>query len=109
MLLHRHPPHRRLHSLHTRTLEGRNVHHGVLQHPVHHIAVLGIQDHQKDKVRSFPPLQAIYILTKELSGMLRIVKYEDMPIRHFLDIARDNPEPPQKPLKGWKRLGFLWS
>ncbi|KIY49348.1 hypothetical protein FISHEDRAFT_41204 [Fistulina hepatica ATCC 64428] len=38
-----------------------------------------------------------------------IVKYEDMPLRHFLDVARDNPEPPEEPLRGWKRLYILWS
>lgn len=39
----------------------------------------------------------------------KIVPLEDLPIKHFLDIARDNPEPPEVPKKGWKRINILWS
>ncbi|TVY51018.1 Proline-specific permease [Lachnellula cervina] len=39
----------------------------------------------------------------------KIVSLEDMPIRHFIDIANANPEPPAKPVTGWRRLNILWS
>ncbi|TVY41205.1 Proline-specific permease [Lachnellula subtilissima] len=39
----------------------------------------------------------------------KIVSLEDMPIRQFIDIANANPEPPAKPLTGWRRLNILWS
>lgn len=39
----------------------------------------------------------------------KIVSLEDMPIRHFIDIANANPEPPAKPLTGWRRFNILWS
>ena len=38
----------------------------------------------------------------------RIVSLDEMPIRHFIRIAQENPEPPEKPLKGWHKLNILW-
>ncbi|KAE9401156.1 hypothetical protein BT96DRAFT_965067 [Gymnopus androsaceus JB14] len=55
-----------------------------------------------------PLIFAIYFGYK-LVKRTKIVSYEEMPIRYYMEIARQNPEPPEKPLKGWKRLAILWS
>lgn len=39
----------------------------------------------------------------------KIIPLEDIPIRHFIDIANANPEPPAKPVTGLRRLNILWS
>lgn len=39
----------------------------------------------------------------------KIVPLDEMPIQKYLDIARENPEPPAKPVKGWRRVNILWS
>jgi yeast amino acid transporter len=39
----------------------------------------------------------------------RIVPLDELPIRHFIDIAKANPEPPPEPVTGWRRLNILWS
>ncbi|KAF2718803.1 hypothetical protein K431DRAFT_252458 [Polychaeton citri CBS 116435] len=38
----------------------------------------------------------------------KIVPLDELPIRHFLEIAKNNPEPLETPKKGWKKLNFLW-
>jgi amino acid permease len=39
----------------------------------------------------------------------KIIPLQDIPIRHFLDIANQNPEPPVEPPTGWRRFNLLWS
>ncbi|RDW87294.1 hypothetical protein BP5796_02988 [Coleophoma crateriformis] len=39
----------------------------------------------------------------------KIVSLEEMPIRHFLDIAAANPEPAAIKPTGWRRFNILWS
>ncbi|KAI5886669.1 uncharacterized protein SCHCODRAFT_02642364 [Schizophyllum commune H4-8] len=39
----------------------------------------------------------------------KMVPLDEMPIRDFIRIAQENPEPPEKPLKGWHKLEILWS
>ncbi|KAF4625282.1 hypothetical protein G7Y89_g12884 [Cudoniella acicularis] len=39
----------------------------------------------------------------------KFVSLDEMPIRHFLDIAAANPEEPEKPVTGWRRFNILWS
>ncbi|KAH0600972.1 hypothetical protein MHUMG1_01973 [Metarhizium humberi] len=38
-----------------------------------------------------------------------LVSLHDMPIRGFLDVASQNPEPVEPPAKGWARLNILWA
>lgn len=38
-----------------------------------------------------------------------IVKLEDLPIRHFIKIWRENPEPEEKPKTGLQKYNILWS
>ncbi|KZP01294.1 hypothetical protein CALVIDRAFT_543877 [Calocera viscosa TUFC12733] len=39
----------------------------------------------------------------------KMVPLMEMPIRDFIQIAKDNPETPERPMTGWRRLGFLWT
>ncbi|KAK0462373.1 amino acid permease/ SLC12A domain-containing protein [Desarmillaria tabescens] len=39
----------------------------------------------------------------------KMVRLDEMPIQKYIDIAKENPEPPAKPVKGWKRVNILWS
>jgi amino acid transporter len=39
----------------------------------------------------------------------KIIKLEDIPIRHFIEIADADPEPEAEKVVGWKRLNILWS
>ncbi|KAG7439773.1 uncharacterized protein BT62DRAFT_989476 [Guyanagaster necrorhizus] len=39
----------------------------------------------------------------------KLVPLDEMPIRKYIDVARENPEPPRIPVKGWKRISILWS
>ncbi|KAI0477522.1 putative general amino acid permease [Xylariaceae sp. FL0804] len=38
----------------------------------------------------------------------KIVSLEEMPIQQYIDIAKANPEPPEPPKKGLRKLNFLW-
>ncbi|KAF2716028.1 hypothetical protein K431DRAFT_324081 [Polychaeton citri CBS 116435] len=38
----------------------------------------------------------------------KIVPLDEMPIRHFMEIAQRNLEPPEKPGRGWRKLNILW-
>ncbi|KDQ58665.1 hypothetical protein JAAARDRAFT_128741 [Jaapia argillacea MUCL 33604] len=55
------------------------------------------------------PLILVLYFGYKIIRKTKMVPLDEMPIRHFLKIARENPEPPETPLRGWKRLGFLWS
>lgn len=46
-----------------------------------------------------------YKITKKT----KIVALKDIPIRPFIDIANANPEPPEVPKVGWRKLNILWS
>jgi amino acid transporter len=39
----------------------------------------------------------------------KITPLEDLPIHHFIEIWQNNPEPPEKPMKGIQKLNILWS
>ncbi|PBK73254.1 hypothetical protein ARMSODRAFT_625405 [Armillaria solidipes] len=39
----------------------------------------------------------------------KMVPLDEMPIQKYLDIAKENPEPPAKLVKGWRRVNILWS
>lgn len=38
-----------------------------------------------------------------------IIPLAEIPIRDFIQIWRDNPEPEPTPKKGWRKLNILWS
>jgi amino acid transporter len=38
----------------------------------------------------------------------KVISLEDMPIRGFLAIAKDDPEDVPPPTKGWRKLNILW-
>ncbi|RDL37582.1 uncharacterized protein BP5553_05015 [Venustampulla echinocandica] len=38
----------------------------------------------------------------------KIIPLADVPIKHFIDFANANPEPPPKPNTGLRRFNFLW-
>ncbi|KIK64294.1 hypothetical protein GYMLUDRAFT_56839 [Collybiopsis luxurians FD-317 M1] len=39
----------------------------------------------------------------------KLVPLDEMPIRKYIDIANKNPEPPERPITGWRRLNVLWN
>ncbi|KAJ3984621.1 amino acid permease/ SLC12A domain-containing protein [Lentinula detonsa] len=39
----------------------------------------------------------------------KIVSLDEMPIRHYIDIANENPEPEEIPAKGLQKLNILWT
>ncbi|KAK0213404.1 amino acid permease-domain-containing protein [Desarmillaria ectypa] len=39
----------------------------------------------------------------------KVVRLDEMPIQKYIDIAKGNPEPPAKPVKGRRRVNILWS
>ncbi|EJU03053.1 hypothetical protein DACRYDRAFT_50562 [Dacryopinax primogenitus] len=56
---------------------------------------------------NIPLIFVLYFGYKFTRGT-KMVSLEEMPIKHFLQIAKDNPEPSEKPLRGWRRLNILW-
>ncbi|KUJ11797.1 uncharacterized protein LY89DRAFT_699848 [Mollisia scopiformis] len=38
----------------------------------------------------------------------KIIPLGEIPIRHFIDVANANPEPPAKPVTGLRRFNILW-
>ncbi|KZT60255.1 hypothetical protein CALCODRAFT_429636 [Calocera cornea HHB12733] len=55
------------------------------------------------------PLIFILYFGYKFTRRTKIVPLMEMPIRDFIQVAEDNPERPDPPVKGWARLGFLWS
>ncbi|KIK53872.1 hypothetical protein GYMLUDRAFT_77368 [Collybiopsis luxurians FD-317 M1] len=55
------------------------------------------------------PLIILFYVAYKLIRRTKIVSLEDMPIQYYLNIAKENPEPPEKPARGWRRLNILWS
>lgn len=55
------------------------------------------------------PLILVLYFGYKLVMRTKLVPLETMPIREYLEIAKANPEPPEKPKKGWRRLNILWS
>lgn len=39
----------------------------------------------------------------------KMVPLDEAPIMRFIEIAERNPEPPAKPVVGWRRFNILWS
>ena len=39
----------------------------------------------------------------------KIVPLDQVPIMKYIDIMEANPEPPAKPITGWRRFNILWS
>jgi len=104
-LFQRHLANRRIRRVYQRPLGHRNILFVLLQYPAYIHPILWLQICKEDEVRIGSPNVSFLKLIEPF----RLVAYEDMPIRHFMKIAQDNPEPPEKPLRGWKRLNFLWS
>ncbi|OJJ41447.1 hypothetical protein ASPWEDRAFT_48024 [Aspergillus wentii DTO 134E9] len=38
-----------------------------------------------------------------------IIPLSEIPVRRFIDIAKQHPDPPESPKKGWQKLNLLWS
>lgn len=57
---------------------------------------------------NIPIILCLYFGYK-LSKRTKIVALKDIPIRPFIDIANANPEPPEEPKVGWRKLNILWS
>ena len=55
------------------------------------------------------PLILILYFGFKFTKKTKLVPLEEMPIRNFIQIYQENPEPPEKPVTGWKRLNILWS
>lgn len=55
------------------------------------------------------PLILVLYFGFKIAKRTKLVPLDSMPIRDFMKIAQDNPEPPEKPLKGWHKLEILWS
>lgn len=55
------------------------------------------------------PLIFILYFGYKFTKKTKMVTLEEMPIRHYIEIANQNPEPPEVPQKGWKKLNILWS
>lgn len=39
----------------------------------------------------------------------KMVGLEEMPVKYYIEIAKENPEEDDKPTKGWRRFTILWS
>ncbi|KAK4497864.1 hypothetical protein PRZ48_010519 [Zasmidium cellare] len=39
----------------------------------------------------------------------KIIPLDQVPVMKFIEIADNNPEPPAKPVTGWRRFNILWS
>ncbi|KAL1744916.1 amino acid permease/ SLC12A domain-containing protein [Schizophyllum fasciatum] len=55
------------------------------------------------------PLILVLYFGYKVIKRTKIVPLDRLPIRDFIRIAQANPEPPEKPLKGWHKLEILWS
>lgn len=60
---------------------------------------------------NIPLIFALYYGYKAYTKTLfknTMIPLSEVPVRRFIRIWRANPEPPEKPKKGWKKLNFLW-
>ncbi|KAG7441730.1 uncharacterized protein BT62DRAFT_1042308 [Guyanagaster necrorhizus] len=57
---------------------------------------------------NIPLIFALYFGYKFITKS-KLVPLDEMPIRKYIEIANQNPEPPAKPVEGLKRLTLLWS
>ncbi|KAF8852175.1 amino acid permease-like protein [Acephala macrosclerotiorum] len=55
------------------------------------------------------PIILILYFSYKFIKKTKIIPLSEVPIRHFIDIANANPEPPAKPVTGVRRLNILWS
>jgi amino acid transporter len=56
---------------------------------------------------NIPLIFALYFGRKAILKT-KIVGLDEMPIRQFIQIAKDNPEPPEKVKLGWSKYNILW-
>ncbi|KAE9387422.1 hypothetical protein BT96DRAFT_891127 [Gymnopus androsaceus JB14] len=55
------------------------------------------------------PLFFLFYFGFKFIKKTKIVSLDEMPIRHYIEIANANPEPEEAPLKGWKKINILWT
>ncbi|KIK53973.1 hypothetical protein GYMLUDRAFT_1024449 [Collybiopsis luxurians FD-317 M1] len=55
------------------------------------------------------PLTLTLYFGYKFTKKTRIVSLDEMPIRYYIDIANQNPEPKIIPPKGWKKINILWT
>ncbi|ESZ94166.1 amino acid transporter [Sclerotinia borealis F-4128] len=55
------------------------------------------------------PIILILFFGYKFYAKTKMVSLEEMPIRGFIEIYQQNPEPEEKPKKGLRRLNILWS
>lgn len=55
------------------------------------------------------PLILILFFGYKFYAKTKMVSLEEMPIRGFIEIYQQNPEPEEKPKKGLRKLNILWS
>ena len=54
------------------------------------------------------PLFIILYFSYKIINKTRIIPLDEVPIRHFLDMAKARPDDPEKPKKGLHKLNILW-
>jgi amino acid transporter len=57
---------------------------------------------------NIPVFFIVYFVYKYVKKT-KIIPLAEIPIRHFLDVAARNPEPPATPNTGWRKFNILWS
>ncbi|CZR59896.1 related to general amino acid permease [Phialocephala subalpina] len=55
------------------------------------------------------PIILILYFSYKFIKKTKIIPLSEVPIRHFIDIANANPEPPAEPVTGIRRFNILWS
>ncbi|KAJ3741231.1 amino acid permease/ SLC12A domain-containing protein [Lentinula detonsa] len=55
------------------------------------------------------PLIFLLYFSYKFIKKTKIVSLDEMPIRYYIDIANQNPEPEEVPAKGWRKVNILWS
>ncbi|KAF9069940.1 amino acid permease/ SLC12A domain-containing protein [Rhodocollybia butyracea] len=55
------------------------------------------------------PLILILYFGYKFTKKTKIVTLDEMPIRYYLEIAKQNPEPTQEEPKGWRKINILWT
>lgn len=55
------------------------------------------------------PIIIVLYCGYKIGKKTRIISLTDIPIRNFIQLANDNPEPSPKPKQGLRRLNLLWS
>jgi amino acid transporter len=55
------------------------------------------------------PLILVLYFGYKFAKKTTIVGLGEMPIRYYIDIANQNPEPKEPPPKGWRKINILWT